>query len=799
MSGIFSAGGAGNVGASGSFYPVTIEDSLRFEDGSSAYLNRTPAAAGNRKTWTWSGWVKRGNIGTTGGIFQGYVSGSNLSRIGFSGITTDAIQVQNYISGSFNLVWETAAIFRDPSAWYHIVLAVDMTEASSSNAVKVFVNGTQQTLNFNAYTGSYSGQDTYVNATNVHNIGLGDSSDYLDSYLSDINFIDGQALDATSFGEAKDGVWIPKSYSGSYGTNGFRLEFDSDTTDSSGNGNDWTANNISAHDYVPDSPTNNFAVMNPLGFKPSNTTLSEGNLRVVTNTSSAFGSAATIAVDTGKWYWESIFAGGQYMIVGIDSAETPTSSDVYLGNTATSYSYYNANGQKINNATGTAYGATFGTNDIIGIALDLDVGTLTFYKNGVSQGIAFSGLSGLFTPAFSDVDTSSGGCNIVANFGQDSTFAGATTAGGNQDANGIGDFKYAPPSGYLALCTANLPTPTIVDGSEHFNTVLWTGNGTSQSITGVGFGSAPDLIWLKNRSGTDWHNLVDSVRGSSNRLSSNNALVEYTDATIISSIDADGFSVGSNSNGNRSGNAFVGWNWKAGGTAVSNAAGSITSQVSANVDAGFSIVSYTGTGANATVGHSLGVQPDMIIAKRRSGTDDWVCYHSALSSAKDKYIVLNSTNAAGTLSNFWGTGTPDSTTFGASGGYAHNKSGSTYIAYCFAEVAGYSSFGSYSGNGSSDGPMVFTGFRPSFILTKRSDGISLWGISDSKRSPFNEVANTLAANESYSESVLTSDMNVDFLSNGFKIRDTDGNYNASGGTYIFLAFASSPFKYATAR
>jgi hypothetical protein len=420
------------------------------------------------------------------------------------------------------------------------------------------------------------------------------------------------------------------------------------------------------------------------------------------------------------------------------------------------------------------------------------LGLLKLYKNNSFQRTITANNQYTYAPACTAGSVSA---FWTFNFGQDSTFSGARPAGGNQDDNGIGDFAYAPPSGYLALCTANLPTPTIVDGSEHFNTVLFSANNSTQSITGVGF--QPDWVWTKSRTNAYSHGLYDSVRGVNLRLRSDTTGAEVSQTNMLNSFDADGFSLGQNDDANYLGSG-VAWNWKAGGTAVSNTDGSITSQVSANTDAGFSIVSYTGNGTSgATIGHSLGVKPDMIIFKDRDSAQTWTTYHSSLGATK--LLFLNRTDAFYTEP--WLNNTePTSSVITLSTYSDVNTSGDNYIAYCFANTEGYSKAGSYTGNGSTDGPFVYTGFRPAFVIMKRTDFTSDWVTIDDARSTYNAVDDVLVPNNSNAEAAnLGSGYEVDFTSNGFKVRSTWSAQNASGGTYIYLAFAETPFKYANAR
>jgi len=331
--------------------------------------------------------------------------------------------------------------------------------------------------------------------------------------------------------------------------------------------------------------------------------------------------------------------------------------------------------------------------------------------------------------------------------------------------------------------------------SEYFNTKLYTGNGSTQSITGVNF--QPDIVWVKHRnSGTLWnHSVHDSVRGSTKYIASNTTDSEVTDANSVTSFDNDGFSIGNFVKINESGTNFVSWNWKANGAGVSNTDGSITSTVSANTTSGFSIVSYTGTGATATIGHGLGVTPAMFIVKSRStaGTS-WMTWSKHFSSATDTFLRLNTTASIQTISNFWGTSAPNSTTFGVgAGGYDNNVSGATTIAYCFAEIKGYSKFGSYTGNGNADGPFIYTGFKPALVIQKHYSGAATegWQMWDTKRNTYNLTDLNLAADAAAAEFTATARA-IDILSNGFKCRGADNSGNASGQGYIYMAFAENP-------
>jgi hypothetical protein len=781
--------------------PNPISKSLRFNSADSAYLNRTPASASNRKTWTWSGWVKRSTLGGDQKLFQvETTNGLVYTDIKFS---SDIIYLDSY-GGTSALQARayTNAVYRDVGAWYHLVVVLNTPSATAADRAIIYVNGVRQAVTIS--DGFDQDAELLINTTNQHRIGadvLG-SEGYFGGYLTEINFIDGQALTPSDFGltNPQTGQWIPKKYTGTYGTNGFYLNFKDATStttlgyDYSGNANNWTTNNFSVtagsgNDSLTDVPTpwvaynttgdvggvvrGNYCTLNPLNSAGS--TLSNGNLDCVTAVSGGDGGRGTIAVTSGKWYWEFVptVNGGQ-SFSGI--ALTTTASGSYY------VAYYANTGNKFVIGSGSsAYGATYTTNDVIGVALDLDSGTktVTFYKNNVSQGSITITPS---EPVLPIVDDGSGSASttFTCNFGQR-------------------PFAYTPPSGFRSLCTTNLPASTVLKGGDYFNAVTYTGTGSTNSITGVGF--QPDLVWLKSRSNANDNNLYDIVRGISG-TGSPTLLSNLTDAETtytgfgVSSLNSDGFTVignGGLSNGN--GLTYVGWNWKANGAGVTNTAGTITSTVSANTTSGFSIVTYTGTGANATVGHGLGVAPSMIIVKNRSSAQTWRVYSSVIGATQ--YLNLNATTAAQTSSIPWNNTAPTSTVFSVGTDDATNKSSENLVAYCFAAVAGYSAFGSYTGNGSADGPFVYLGFRPRYVLVKPSSTAGSWIVMDTARSSFNVADDALLPNSSSAE--LYNDL-VDINSNGFKIRkDSSGNMNNSGATYIYAAFAESPFQFSNAR
>ena len=765
-----------------------LTKSLRFRSSASAYLSRT--FVGTPQTYTYSCWFKRGTLGTQQELVASRAGTASFLELTSSDTITCGL---NNVS-----ICTSTAVFRDPSAWYHVVLTV-----TQSSTVTIYVN------NVSVATGTVGASSFLFNSSYTNTIGQYGNFNglYFDGYMTEINFIDGQALTPSSFGETSTttGVWIPKKYTGTYGTNGFYLPFTDTTststlgTDFSGNSNTWTVNNISltsgsTYDSMTDVPTltsattANYSVLDPLDPTTSgNATLSNANLTLTTSAANR-SRVSSIGITNSKWYAEVVFSTSSGSLSGC-MVGISQSSDVgsvvgsYLGSTANSYGY-NQSGDKYNNGGSSAYGASYTNNDVIGIAFDADNGTVTFYKNNSSQGTAFSSLSTSAT-WFIGVSggISSGSSNIVidVNFGQR-------------------PFSYTPPTGFVALNTFNLPTPTIgatasTTANKYMNVVTYTGTGSSLSVTGVGF--QPDWTWIKGRSGATDHGLYDAVRGVQKQLESNNTDAETTETTGLTAFGSDGFTVGALAQLNTSSATYVGWNWKANGAGSTNTAGSITSTVSANTTAGFSIVTYTGTGANATVGHGLGVAPSMIITKPRNVADNWISWHTTLGATG--YIYLNLTNASATGATVWNSTLPTSTVFSIGTSSNINSSGQTQVAYCFAPIAGYSAFGSYTGNGSTDGPFVYTGFRPRFVLVKESSAAgNNWVIYDTARDTYNECSKILYPNLANAE-FDGSTVNLDILSNGFKPRDNWGGNNNSGNTYIYMAFAESPFKYANAR
>ena len=758
----------------------------------STYLQRTPSSEGNRKTWTFSGWFKRSDIAGRNFIFSGGQDNQYQNAFGIE--FGDKFYVYDY--DVTHLV--TTASFKDTSAWYHVVVAVDTTQSTASNRIKLYING-EQITSFS--TANYPGQNenTGINMAYPQQVGSSGSGTLpFDGYMAHVHLTDGTAYAASTFGStATNGQWVPNiAPSVTYGTNGFFLKFTNASDlgeDFSGNNNDFTK--TGSGDKVLDNPENVFATIFPFSANSGN--ISEGNLKYRSTTDSG---TSTISVPSGKWYVEMYVNSNNNSYLGVIDVSANGINPNRGGSwTSTGAIAYKSNGEQYSlpvggSASTASYGSSYTTGDIIGIALDITSNTITFYKNNVSQGTTTNGPSFIQSNGSYSFFIYGTDSTITFNAGQDSSFAGVVTAQNNADGNGEGDFYYTPPSGFLALCTNNVSselTLPIGKGDSYFKPLTYTGNGTSQTVTGVGF--QPDFVWIKNRQQADWHNLVNSTVGATKRLASNNTTVENTNAQNVSAFASDGFSVGNDHNTNANGENYISWNWLSnGGTTSSNTDGSITSTVQANTTAGFSIVTYTGNNTQgATVGHGLGKAPAMIFVKGRDQVTNWNSWHKSFSD--NQYIALDLTVAVATDgSTFPDASDMTSSTFEIGSASWVNGNGNTFVAYCFAEIEGYSKIGTYTGNGSTNGTFIYTGFRPAWILRKSSSNVETWSILDSTRSPINAAQDVLRPNESNAEGSATWST-IDILSNGFKMRATDAATNGSGATYIYMAFAENPF------
>mgnify|MGYP006270640773 CR=1 FL=1 len=748
--------------------------SVAYFDGNSDYLRTSSNISDFQfgtgdftiETWLW----KSAN-GTNN--YDGVVT------LGTNGSATDGWFLE--VSATRGYLWVASGnsinynVSPNTSQWNHLAVC------RKGNTTTMYLNGVAVGINTNAYT-----VPATATTLDIGGYAVGTGNYWFNGYLQDLRIYKGVA-------KYTGGFDVPKPY---------------------------TPVGIATWRAVPDTTANNFCTGNPLTKIGVDTIVyTDGNNTLTDSGNGGALTYGTFSINSGKWYYECRVAGisaGSH-ILGWMLSPYSTDDSVWVRSNGVKYSA--SIGQ-----VGSAF-PTWSNGDVIMIAYDHSTGRLWAGKNGTW----YSGQSSTysipdstnwlvqFSPGTQSVSPRFQYDNVVGtkvfttNFGQNPTFSGNTTAGTFTDSNGRGLFKYQPPSGFLSLCSANLPTPAISDPGKHFKTVLWTGDGNSgRSITGVGF--TPDLVWIKSRTSINWHILSNSVTGPTNSLFSNstNAESATTGDGYTNSFSSDGFSLQSGSNSinnvNGSGNTYVAWCWKAGGTAVTNTDGSMTSQVSVNQTAGFSIVSGLSGGAGDSTydsyGHGLGKTPSFIIVKNRDLVDYFYCYHKSLSAGS--YLILGNTNASAGAGSFtWGTSYgPNSSTLSVRQAGFNTAANQKLIFYCWAEIEGFSKFGSYVGNSSTDGVFVYTGFRPALVIIKRTDTTDSWAIFDSSRDSANPVERLLRAESSNAEATMTSLVSYpfgDLLSNGFKIRNTSTIDNTSGGSYIFAAFAESAFSYSNAK
>ena len=918
----------------------TVERSLRFNRASGDMtLDRTPSNSGNQKTWTFSAWIKRASLSANYHmIFEGKQNGSNYTAIYFD--NTDKLRIEGYAGSEIHHL-KTSQVFRDVSSWQHLVVAFDTTQGTASNRIKLYVNGTQVT-DFDTENYPSQDYDTFVNSTQRHDIGRGQAgnSQAYGGYMAEINLTDGQQYDPSYFGatDVLTGQWNPKKYGGGYGTNGFYLNFSdnsgtSATTlgkDSSGNGNNFTPNNFSVsagagNDSLEDTPTNNFTTINSIfkadGFDGTRT-LSEGNLAISGSTNDSSGDfmrAATIPFPlTGKWYVEAnvttLSSSG-----GNDGGPLIGITDIPYNHADPKAKVIRADGKvaTTGNAGGagnsqftTSFGGSISQGDVWQLAYDADNRYVYFGKNNNWANGSGSYNQSDFSNAQAYATQPTAGIQQVYIF--TSPYSSASGVSYQFDFNfGQRAFAHTPPTGYEELKSANLPDPAITLPNQHFDTLLFTANASTQVVTGLNF--KPDWVWGKSRSDSYDHELYDTVRGPLLRIKSNSTDQELTNSQNLQSFNSDGFTLGSQTNMNyNSGSNIVAWNWNAGetdgktytvtvvsdsgnkyrfdgygtsavtldlaegGTYIfdqsdssnaghplrfsttangthgggseyttgvttagtpgssgaytqivvaasaptlyyycsvhsgmggqantnstlgsSNFDGSIQSTVKVNATAGFSIGTWVsdGSGSPTSFGHGLGVRPDFVIIKNRSSSGNWQAWSYTFSNATNNFISLNletGTQTAGAA--MWGTIDSSIVSFRHS---ANSSNGNNMVGYFFNSVDGYSKFGSYRGNGNTDGVFVYTGFRPAWVMIKTTQQDGQWIIIDNKRDPHNVTKKNLRADLSAAEN--TSYEYHDFCANGFKLRTSSASRNPNNEIVLYLAFAESPFKNSRAR
>lgn len=769
-----------------------IPYSARFNSSDSAYMSWTHGSGGSRKKWIFSGWFKRGKLGVSQYIFAtqvGTASDSVVFRMGWE--SDDQFRVIGY-STTFR---RTNRVFRDPSAWFHLVVSCDTT-ADDGERFRVWINGEEET---SWQTSNDPSSDADLAIGNNVGIYLGchwGPAGYYDGYMAQVRYLNGVSIQSgdhaiTDFGRfsnSHENIWVPIDYTGSYDANGFYLDFATNSdlgNDVSGNDNDWTSTNLATNDRVVDSPTQNYAVLNYVD-KDSAITLSDGNLTASNSSSSNYHPVlSSMAFDSEHPY-------GFYFEVSVDSNGSYDERYKYVGIVEESASF--------NELTGAWSG-------ISKVAAETDG-----WRRIASYGSSVANLSDLSAPYVIQVfvrdgkvwfgDDTNGWWDVGDGAGDPDTDtnpsvtgvtgyvkAGLATLGGQLTARFLRDqWTETPPSGARAICTSSFEAPTVDKPWEHFSVLTWAGSSLTRSISGAGF--QPDLVWIKSRGSTQSHQLFDVLRGPSYILSSNSTSAQSYDISTLSSFDSDGYSLGNSNATNQTGYNFVGWNWKAGGSGVANNDGTISSTVSVADTGHFSIITHTGTGSNGTIGHGLPGAPEFHVTKQCTSVTtarNWTVGGSVIGGGTS-YMGMNSTAAVETDATAWNSTLATSTVIHLGSFDGVNGNTDTYITYAFRSVEGICKIGTYTGNGSDDGPFVYCGFRPRWIMWKRTDSTSKWEIFDTEREPYNAAGIAISANTNGTESGAYI---VDILSNGFKFRHSTST--VSSANYIFIAMAEIPF------
>ena len=842
-------------------YATQIAKSIRFNDSQPHYLYKSAGGSdGNRTTWTWSGWVKRTNLGSDVAIIGAGADSNNRDVLRFT--SANVLEYQNVVSGT-SLAVQTTAKWRDTTAWMHIVLRVDTTQSDSANRIKIYVNGQQQTLTGNTSNWHAQNSVTHFTSNDLKLLGArtADGSNYtlpFSGYIAHTHLIDGTSLAPTSFAESFNGVWAPKNYNtsdGAYGTQGFFFDFADDSAigdDESGNSNDWLLGaSLAAHDVMLDTPTNNFCTLNSQAIHETASLLQGGLYATGGNGTNGVIGGTFPPLKSGKWYFEHRIDNAHKLRVGFRQWYYAQNLQANWGfawssiaETSYTYSFADESGSQISNDQG-ADGGAFA---IIGHALDLDSNpaTMKFYKNGtlIQTYTAYRKDIG-YTPTFYDYSGTGNNTPIASlNFGQNPTFNGNISAGTETDSNGLGLFKYAVPSGHMAMCSKNLATNSIMNienndrPENYFDTILYQAATSDGTHTHGNISFQADLAWIKCRDAGERYFIIDSVRGNQG----------ITDKFLTVNMDAEGTngvagttftqtstgyqfvetSIGSGElyYNNRT---YVGWNWKAGGAPTTDnvaGQGAVPTAGSAKVDganrtaaytgitspkrqtvstkAGFSITRYTGnatgSGAANSVDHGFSVQPEMIWFKGITGSKNWVVYSKYLSDDNSYFLYLNGNDdEITTSSDMWNQLSPTTSVVHMGYEFSVNENAVDYMMYAWHSVEGYSKIGKYNGTGTTgDGPFVYCGFKPAFVMIKRigTGGDGSWFMLDNKRSPSNEALISLSQG---TPNDVTNGNFLDFTANGFRLRTTGGAVNTNLADYLFMAFAEDPFKYAEAR
>ena len=799
--------GFGNPGPSG----FVVEQALRFHSPNETNLSRTPGSQGSRTTWTYSFWFKPG----TRTRYAGSSGAGSVTFLSVNPSETNTTYAELLIE-SDRMTFQGATItwvmpnqrFRDAAGWYHIVLICDTTNGTAADRVRLYSNG-ERITSFQTNQLAGDSVDLGINNTVLHTIGIraGTTQNPLDGYLADVHFIDGTAVGDTNgtideFGEFNtDGVWVPKEYSGGHGTQGYYLTFDSTAAngighDHSANSNNWTANNFIAADQdINDTPNTNFPTFNPL--VRNGGTYSDANMEYVAPTSDSV-TPTTFSFNTSNspsWYVEFTHNLQNRSALGVANAQATNYSSADPRFITTPCVVYDSNGPIwIDSTEQSPSQSAWNAGSTISMRFDASTRGIIFANNGTDQ-------TGVTTTLPADTDMTII-CGDMTGVGGGSVFNINT---------GQDTFAETMPAGFVAPKATNLgAASSIRDGSQHCGVVTYTGpishttttTGETSNITGLNF--TPGLVWVKNRTNANWHVLVDSLRVQSDGddfIASNDSAIQQSNLNgSVSALNSGGFTVITGSDSSSKANLtcsdnfdYVAWCWKAGTAFTPTVTGGFSSpSATINVDAGFGIYKVTGSNAQGSFTTGLNSEADFIVCKRlSSGTADWGVYHRSYSGAAPSAKLLhlnNSSNPADKGSNIWvQTGTTievDS--------FAETGSTGDYIYYVWTSIPGYSKFGSFTGDDQTDGPFIYTGFRPRIILMKSASNGFDWFIWDTERDKFNPSENTLEPNTSNTEADASNPVqSIDIFSNGFKI--LSGNQvNQPSATIVYAAWGDNP-------
>ena len=769
-------------------YPIDFAGAF---DGA-AYLARTPSIAGDLKKWSFSTWIMRSELSATAGILVAGPDTNNHIQLRFD--TSDRILLAAQTGGTTRFNLTTSQVFRDIGSVFHLLVHYDSDNAVASDRVKFFINGVRVT-DFDTASYPALGHESLMNTAITHNIGrLSYTGAGNDAALhTQTVFMGGLLLAAEDVGAFNINVpdyFVPVDVTGlDYsGTNSFLLDFADDLNlgkDVSGQGNHWTNSGVT---QTISTPTGVACTLNPLAVNLVNKpgTFSNNNNTLLTSAvvsgdySPTYG---TLGVSSGQWYWEQKIVGGtaQGMFgIGELSEDIP----IAPGESPLSYGYSGLDGETRNDSNRIAYGIPYGLNDVIGTLLDLDAGTLAFTVNGVSQGIAYSGIvSGSYTPFVSDLSSGSS-LTVDMHITEDT-------------------WEYTPPAGYMQVSIANIPEPDNKDVSQHWASMPYIGNGVAvgsggNAVTGIGF--QPDFVWLKSRTVARSHMIFDTIRGATKYLHTNATNAEATDTETLSSFDTDGFSLGGNVIANESGQDYIAWCAKLSNIVTSSWAGSPTitpSEERYNAKLGMSVIKYIGNGVGgATVPHSLGTKPGMLIVKSTTTATSWIVYLDSLGATK--FLLLDTSDVAVTSSAPWNNvePTPELITLGTSA--STNVNGEEYVVYVFAE-SDFIKIGSYLGNADIDGPYINEMLSPAFMITRNTADIKSWKMRDSARSIYNPAVNVLYADiPNFEVDALGIGNNADLTSTGIKLRTSSGSDNGPSQLMSYIMIGTNT-KYSNAR